>query len=255
VAGQRARATSELLRLRRVHGRDTAQRFELRYGSLGFDPPGWAQAGPHATRVPNSSPSGIARFEAARASGRIALGGAAEPEEVARGLIDDRLLRLLAVLAETHRLQITSLRLSHPRTVQDELGTPTDSNHIYGRAADISAVDGVPCKRETAGAPYRTLVDNPPPSPPGPCLTLAYEAASLTTVVAPEEVIFYWRVPGPTGSSLPNHDDHVHLGFRSFPATATATPDPAEALRMPSTRPSHTLKVRPRPRGSGTSAD
>jgi hypothetical protein len=237
VAGQRRRATAELRRLQQVHGHDTTPRFELRYGSDGTgDPPAWTQTGPDATRAPTSTPETIARFQA---SDRIELVGAAKREEITRGLIDDRVLEVLLTLAERHFLTINSLRISHPQAVQDELGTPTDSNHVYGRAADISAVDGVPCKRETTGAEYHTLVDNPPPAQAGPCLALAYEAAAITG--APEEIIYFWRVPGPAGVSLPNHDDHVHVGFRSYPATPLGQ--------------SHTLEVPVPSDGDGTSND
>jgi hypothetical protein len=147
VTGQRRRAAVELLRLQRVRGRASGQTFTLRYGSDGSgDPAGWKQAGAQATKAPNSTAATIARFAAARAAGRIELVGAATAQEITGGLIDDRVLLTLIALSGAHRLQVNSLRVSHPATVQDELGTPTSSNHIYGRAADISAVDGVACK-------------------------------------------------------------------------------------------------------------
>src|SRR4051794_8310142 len=72
VDGQRRRATAELFRLKRVRGRDVATQFDQRYGSDGTgDPPGWVQAGSHATRAPNTTSEAIAQFHAAETAGRI----------------------------------------------------------------------------------------------------------------------------------------------------------------------------------------
>lgn len=215
IATQRQRALDELHRIEHVGGRITGVQ-STRYGSDGTgDPTPWVQSGARATKAPTSTALTIAHFEQANAHGRIQLIGAATVDEVRRGLIDDRVLGVLLALSERHRLQVNSLRVSHPRDVQDDLGTPTDSNHVFGRAADISAVDGVPCSRETRRAPYRTILDNPPPARPGPCLALADEASQLDGELAAGEIIFYWRVPGLSGVSMPNHDDHLHLGYRT----------------------------------------
>lgn len=264
VATQRRAATLEIRRLAHVHGRASASQFTLRYGSdQTGDPQPWVQSGPEATPAPNSSPEAIQAFKAVESAGRILLVGAAKQEEIDRGLIDNRLLQLLTALARQHRLVVNSLRISHPVTVQDELGTPAPSNHVYGRAADISSVDGVPCARETAAAPYHTLLDNPPPANPGPCMRLAYEAAQMVGPDAPGEIIFYFRVPGPAGVSLPNHNDHVHIGFRNYPNIRHGRPSadtyansphaPAEqtsSMALPSTGKSHTIRP-----SSSTSGD
>ena len=226
VAEQRDRALDELRRIERVRGRSKASAtLASRYGSDGTgDPSPWRQNGKDATKAPNSTPQTITRFVAAQRAGRIRLVGAAKQHEVSDGLIDDRILRLLIEMSADHRLDVNSLRVSHPRHVQDDLGTPTASNHVYGRSADISAVDGVPCVRESRRAPYQTLLDNPPPRNVGPCLAVAMRAAQVTGELALGETIFYWRVPGPSGVSLPNHDDHVHLGYRSYPGAGAARP-------------------------------
>jgi hypothetical protein len=215
---ERARAADELAALSGLSGdqAETDGSPDERYGSLSGDATTWTQGGSDATPAPNSDPQTIARFKAAVAAGRIVLVGAAKGEEITDELIDDRLLRLLLVLSQSHRLTVNSLRISHPANVQDDLGSATPSNHIYGRAADVSAVDGTECKAETRGARYTRLLDNPPPPRSGPCMRLAYEAAAIPGTFAPEEIIYYWRVPGPAGVSLKNHDDHVHLGFRSY---------------------------------------
>ena len=222
---QQARADDAIAALTRLTSgeTETAGSSNDRYGSaLAGDSTPWVQAGPDATPAPNSNPETIARFNAAAASGRISLVGAAKAQEVADGLIDDRVLRLLLVLSQRHRLTVNSLRISHPEMVQDDLGSARQSNHIYGRAADVSGVDGVSCATETRGARYRGTLDNPPPAKLGPCLELAYEAAAVPGTDAPQEIIYYWRVPGPAGVSLKNHDDHVHLGYRSYEVSATS---------------------------------
>jgi hypothetical protein len=189
----------------------------MRYGSTETgDPIPWEQRGARATRAPDSEPATIERFMSAVAAGRITLVGAAKPAEVTDGLIDDRVLRLLLVLSQRHRLTVNSLRISHPESVQDDRGSAVPSNHIYGRAADVSGVDGFSCATETRRARYHSALDNPPPEVAGPCLRLAYEAAAVPGTFAPQEIIYYWRVPGPAGVSLRNHDDHVHLGYRSY---------------------------------------
>jgi len=211
---QRDRGADELAQLAGLNQDETG---DSRYGSsLDGDPSPWVQRGPDATPAPDSNGQTIARVMAATASGRIGLVGAAKREEVTGGLIDDRLLRLLLVLSQRHRLTVSSLRVTHPENVQDRLGSAVPSNHVFGRAADIAAVDGVSCAAETRHARYRTVLDNPPPAHPGPCLSLAYEAAAVPGAFSPGEIIYYWRVPGPAGVSLQNHDDHVHLGYRSY---------------------------------------
>jgi hypothetical protein len=247
VTAQRQVALAELRRMEQVKGRSKEGIKGSRYGSDGTgDPEPWLQSGANATRAPNSRPETIAAFQAAVAAGRIRLVGAASGAEVARGLIDDRVLGMLLVLSQRHRLEVNSLRVSHPKSVQDDLGTPTSSNHIYGRAADISAVDAVPCIRESRRAAYRTVLDNPPPARPGPCLALAIEAAGIGGDVQAGEIIYYWRVPGPTGVSMPNHDDHVHIGYRHYPSVSPVATAPAASTspgRAPQAPPANSTTV------------
>ncbi|MGH2812628.1 MAG: hypothetical protein ACRDI1_07955, partial [Actinomycetota bacterium] len=58
------------------------------------------------------------------------------------GLVDARILRLLLILAERHELSAVGPLVSgHSYYVK---GTDHISNHVFGRAVDILAVDGAP---------------------------------------------------------------------------------------------------------------
>jgi len=255
VVAERNRVLAEVRRISRIRGRSEEAILRARYGSDGTgDPKPWVQSGTRATKAPNSDPKTIAAFVQAQAAGRIKLVNAAKPFEVTRGLIDDRVLRALLALSAGHRLQVSSFRVTHSSRVQDDLGTPATSNHVYGRSADIFAVDGVPCRRETRRARYRTLLDNPPPLNIGPCLQVAYQAARLGGDLELGETIFYWRVPDPSGTSLPNHDDHVHIGYRSYPDTGSERSARA-AEDWPDTSPSDHAAPPAAPAGTDDGAD
>ena len=204
--------------------RGPSERARLPYGSLETDRRGWRQAGPNATPNPNATHGVAAQFDAvscvaqsACPDGRpIAVNSAEKRTDFLHGLIDDRVSRVLLAIAADHRIVVNSARSSHPRLVQDRSGRHVDSNHAYGRAADITAVDGKRCERETAGRSYRTRWSNPLPRDAGPCAALAERVAGRPQWSRPTEVIFFWDVGGPAGVSLANHDDHVHVGFNAF---------------------------------------
>ena len=69
------------------------------------------------------------------------------------GLVDPRLVAALAAIAHRHSIAVTALRSDHSTyTVDGNL-----SNHSAGRAMDIGAVDGEPC-RGTRTGPCADLV-------------------------------------------------------------------------------------------------
>lgn len=199
-----------------------------RYGSREAAPVGWIQSGPSATRAPNPSTQGtleaFARLSCVSSTAcpdgqPLAIDTGEKRDDVLRGLVDDRVVRVLLRLAEGHDLAIMSFRSSHSPFVQDGSGRPISSNHALGRAADIRTVDGAACVAETSGMAYEGGEDdlsNPAPSSPTPCLQLAREVNALEGDLAPTETIFYWDVGGPSGVSLENHEDHVHIGFNAF---------------------------------------
>ncbi len=126
---------------------------------------------------------------------KLTLSNELERQDIVGGALDPRILALLAAITQRHQLTITALRSDH-----SELTTSGNvSNHFFGRAMDIAAVDGVSCT-ET--------------SPSGPCAELGYELASLEPSLHPTELIYCFDLDGSGPAfALPDHCDHVHAGF------------------------------------------
>ena len=221
-ASRRERRPARLAR--RAHSAPITTRAGLPpYGALQNER-GWVQSGPGATRAPNSTEAVVDAF--ARASciaysrcndgRRIAVNTKEKRDDATNGLVDDRVLELLLEMSAGHEFVVMSFRSSHSPYVQDGSGRRIYSNHGFGRAADIQAVDGSQCATETAGKPYTGGFSNPPPGAPGPCLRLAREINAMGDALRPTETIFYFDAGEPSGVSLENHDDHVHVGFNAF---------------------------------------
>ena len=119
--------------------------------------------------------------------------------DIAAGRIDTRVLRLLAGLAVEHTLTVTSLQTGHPRcAVNGQAPGPecAVSNHFFGRAADIGALDGavVSARNTTALAVMRQL-------------------AALPNGERPDEIGGPVDVGGPGVFSDADHADHIHIGY------------------------------------------
>ena len=115
-------------------------------------------------------------------------------DDLALGLIDDRIVAVLAGLAERHTIGVSVLRSGHSRYVA---GTSSVSNHWCGQGADIWMVDG------TAVTPNSTA---------------AYDAAVYLSLLPPplraSEVGTPWpALSGDGFFSDGAHQDHVHVGF------------------------------------------
>jgi hypothetical protein len=128
----------------------------------------------------------------------VELSNSLEMVDIQSGAIDPRILNLIGAISQQHTIRISSLRSDHPKLT----ASGNVSNHYYGRAMDISAIDGVPC----------TDV-----SPEGPCGTIARQLGALPAGQEPTELIFCFDPDGPkpNGFAQADHCDHVHVGFDS----------------------------------------
>lgn len=97
--------------------------------------------------------------------------------DLANGLIDSRLVLVLAWIGEHHTVVITALRSDHPALTEG--GRP--SNHAFGRAADIGSVDGQRCTGTRTGT----------------CGRLAVELTTLPAGLEPTELIYCFDADGP----------------------------------------------------------
>ena len=120
--------------------------------------------------------------------------------EVARqdllgGAVDPRIVGLIGAITQTHQITISSLRSDHSmHTVAGGV-----SNHYYGRAMDIAAVDGVSCT-DTA--------------PTAPCAQLTTTLAQLPAPAMPTELIYCYDVDGPGPAfARSDHCDHIHAAY------------------------------------------
>lgn len=117
--------------------------------------------------------------------------------DIEAGRIDERVLQLLARLAEQHTLGVTVLATGHPHNV---FGTSSVSNHTVGRGVDVWSVDGQPviAQREPESA-LQALVQQ------------LVDSNATTELGSP------WDLDGVGGASFTNtvHQDHLHLAFDS----------------------------------------
>ncbi len=60
------------------------------------------------------------------------------------GLVDPRLVGVLRALVEAHTIEVSTIRTGHPMGPTTPNGRPNP--HYYGRAADVTAVDGKPVR-------------------------------------------------------------------------------------------------------------
>jgi hypothetical protein len=115
--------------------------------------------------------------------------------DLASGAVDPRIVGLLGAITQSHQVTISSLRSDHSMYTA-EGGV---SNHYYGRAMDIAAVDGVSCT-DTA--------------PTSPCGELAATLAQLPAPAMPTELIYCYDVDGPGPAfARSDHCDHIHAGY------------------------------------------
>ncbi|HEX3242812.1 MAG TPA: lytic murein transglycosylase [Solirubrobacterales bacterium] len=116
--------------------------------------------------------------------------------DIASGQIDRRVLALLEYLvSKGFKLTITSLKCGH------SLMTTSGyvSEHSTGDAVDIATINGVPV---TGHQGPGTLTDE-----------LIRDVLQLQGTMHPHQVISLEDLPGETSFALPDHYDHVHVGY------------------------------------------
>jgi murein DD-endopeptidase MepM/ murein hydrolase activator NlpD len=117
-------------------------------------------------------------------------------EDIASGKIDRRVLAVLEYLvSKGFQLTITSLECGH--SVYASSGYV--SEHSTGDAVDIATIDGVPV---TGHQGPGTLTD-----------ALIKTVLRLQGTMQPHQVISLEDLPGETSFALPDHYDHVHIGY------------------------------------------
>ena len=118
-------------------------------------------------------------------------------QDIASGRIDRRILALLEYLtSKGFELTISSLECGHSTMTT----SGNVSEHSTGDAVDISTIDGVPV---TGHQGPGTLTD-----------ALIKTVLRLQGTMHPHQVISLEDLPGETSFALPDHYDHVHIGYR-----------------------------------------
>jgi hypothetical protein len=111
------------------------------------------------------------------------------------GAIDPRIVGLIGAITQSHQVTVSSLRSDHSMYT----ASGGVSNHYYGRAMDIAAVDGVSCT-DTAVT--------------SPCGELAITLSQLPAPAMPTELIYCFDVDGPGPAfARSDHCDHIHAGY------------------------------------------
>jgi hypothetical protein len=126
----------------------------------------------------------------------LTLSNSLELHDLKSGRIDPRIVGLIGAITQSHQITISALRSDH----SEYTTSGNISNHFYGRAMDIAAVDGVSCT-DTA--------------PTAPCAVLGRTLTLLPAGSHPTELIYCFDLDGPSGPAFAaaDHCDHVHVGF------------------------------------------
>ena len=153
-------------------------------------------AGPTASTT--SKPAAVSRksvgAETLLGDPRVVLSDNARAD-LRNGLVDPRLISLLSRLAETYQLEISVFSTGHGRFVK---GTTKVSNHVYGRAADITSVNGT----EVSGTNEAARA-------------LAQFLVAIDPSIRPTEVGGPWDVDNGEGVGFTDaaHLAHLHVGY------------------------------------------
>ncbi|MFN8161763.1 MAG: lytic murein transglycosylase [Solirubrobacterales bacterium] len=116
--------------------------------------------------------------------------------DIATGQIDRRILAAMEYLVEKgYRLTITSLKCGHSFLTSSGYV----SEHSSGNAMDIAVINGVVV---TGHQGPGSLADS-----------LIKSLLQLQGTMAPHQIISLEDLPGPQSFALPDHYDHVHVGY------------------------------------------
>jgi hypothetical protein len=117
-------------------------------------------------------------------------------EDVAAGRIDRRILAVLEYLrSKGFELTITALECGHGYLTT----SGNVSEHSTGDAVDIADINGVPVTgHQGPGTPTDELI---------------HDVLALQGTMHPHQVISLEDLPGETSFALPDHYDHVHIGY------------------------------------------
>jgi membrane-bound lytic murein transglycosylase B len=125
----------------------------------------------------------------------LTLSNELELNDITSGTLDPRIVALIGAITQQHQLTISALRSDH----SEYTTSGNVSNHYFGRAMDIAAVDGVSCTDTAVNAP---------------CAELGRTLAYLPAPAHPTELIYCFDLDGPGPAfALPDHCDHVHAGY------------------------------------------
>ncbi len=120
---------------------------------------------------------------------------------------DPRLVRILLALVERHVVEVSTIKTGHPMGPITPNGRPNP--HYYGRAADITAVDGKPVRGNGADPDLvdvgRILRGIPPDRRPDEIMGPAAWQGALGY---PKRAGF---ISDPVRDE--RHSDHLHVGF------------------------------------------
>ncbi|HET7121605.1 MAG TPA: lytic murein transglycosylase [Solirubrobacterales bacterium] len=126
-------------------------------------------------------------------------------EDIGSGRVDRRILAVLEYLrTKGFELTVTSLECGHGLLTS----SGNVSEHSTGDAVDIAAIDGVPV---TGHQGPGTMTDE-----------LIRDVLALQGTMQPHQVISLEDLPGETSFAMPDHYDHVHIGYHPLEGAAGA---------------------------------
>ena len=116
--------------------------------------------------------------------------------DIATGQIDRRILAAMEYLVQKgFKLTLTSLKCGHSFLTS----SGNQSEHTTGDAMDIATIDGIPVTgHQGPGTLSAALIES---------------LLQLQGTMAPHQIISLMDYPGPQSFPLPDHYDHVHVGY------------------------------------------